>query len=86
METKIRLRTHDGSNNYLEQIKDRPNTYRLVTSINYIRGGQISDGREFIDPSGGPMLVVGEKIDGTDYVIESISFEKGVGHILTLKK
>ena len=86
METKIRLRTHDGSNNYLEQIKDRPNTYRLVTSINYIRGGQISDGRGFIDPSGGPMLVVGEKIDGTDYVIESISFEKGVGHILTLKK
>lgn len=83
---KIRLRTHDGSNNYLEQIKDRPNTYRLVTSINYIRGDQISDGREFIDPSGGPMLVVGEKIDGTDYVIESISFEKGVGHILTLKK
>lgn len=86
METKIRLRTHDGSNNYLEQIKDRPNTYRLVTSINYIRGGQISDGREFIDPSGGPMFVVGEKIDGTDYMIKSISFEKGVGHILTLKK
>lgn len=86
METKIRLITHDGSNNYLEQLKDRPNTYRLVTPINFIRGGQISDGREFIDPSGGPMLVVGEKIDGTDYVIESISFEKGVGHILTLKK
>lgn len=83
---KIRLRTHDRSNNYLEQIKDRPNTYRLVTSIDYIRGGQISDGREFIDPSGGPMLVVGDKIEGTDYVIESISFEKDVGYILTLKK
>ena len=33
-----------------------------------------------------PDKIVGEKIDGTDYVIESISFEKGVGHILTLKK
>lgn len=86
MEKKIRLRTHDGSNNYLQLIEGRPNTYKLVTQFNFIRSGQVSDGREFIDPSGGPMLVVGEKIDGTDYVIESIGFEKGVGRILILKK
>lgn len=85
MEQKISLRTHDGSNNYLQLIEGRPNTYKLVTQFNFIRGGQVSDGREFIDPSGGPMLVVGDKIYGTDYVIESIGFEKGVGSIIVLK-
>lgn len=81
---KIPLVTHDRTNNYPQHLDG--NRYKLVTPIPYMRGGQVSDGREFIDPSGGPMPVVGEKIDGTDYVIESISFEKGVGHILTLKK
>lgn len=85
MEQKISLRTHDGSNNYLQLIEGRPNTYKLVTQFNFIRGGQVSDGREFIDPSGGPMLVVGDKIAGTDYVIESIGFEKGVGSVIVLK-
>lgn len=81
---KIVLRTHDGSNNYLEHLDG--NRYKLVTQINFIRGGQVSNGQEFIDPSGGPMLVVGDQIEGTDYIIESITFEKGVGHILTLRK
>lgn len=85
METKIRLRTHDGSNNYLQLLEDRPNTYKLVTQFNFIRGGKVSNGQDFIDPSGGPMLVVGDKIEGTDYVIESIEFEKGIGHIIKVK-
>lgn len=80
---KIPLITHDGSNNYLQHLEG--NKYKLVTSVDFIRGGQVSDGREFIDPSGGPMLVVGDKIAGTDYVIESIGFEKGVGSIIVLK-
>lgn len=86
MEMKIRLRTHDGSNNYLQLLEDRPNTYKLVTQFNFIRVGKVSNGQDFIDPSGGPMLIVGDKIEGTDYVIESIGFDKSVGHILTLKK
>lgn len=87
MEKKIKLRTHDGSANYLESIEDenRPNTYKLVTAVPFIRGGQVADGREFIDPSGGPMLVVGELVEGTPYTIESIQFEKGVGQLITLK-
>lgn len=82
---RIPLRTHDGSNNYLLALEGRANEYRLVTRFDFIRGGQVSDGREFIDPSGGPMLVVGDKIEGTDYVIESIEFEKGIGHIIKVK-
>lgn len=80
---KIRLRTHDGSNNYLEHLDG--NRYKLVTQIDFIRGGQVSNGKEFIDPSGGPMLVVGDPIEGTPYIIEDITFEKGIGHILTLR-
>jgi hypothetical protein len=82
MDNKIRLKTHDGSRNYLEHLYE--NKYKLVTQFDFIRGGQVTDGREFIDPSGGPMLVVGEPIEGTPYIIESLSFQKGVGHILTL--
>ena len=85
METKIRLRTHDGSNNYLQLLEDRPNTYKLVTQFDFIRGGKVLNGQDFIDPSGGPMLIVGDKIEGTDYVIESIGFEKGIGHIIKVK-
>ena len=80
---KIKLRTHDGSRNYLQRIDDSDN-YILKTQFDFIRGGQVGDGREFVDPSGGPMLVVGDTIDGTPYKIEKISRVKGVGIVLTL--
>lgn len=80
---KIVLRTHDGTNNYLQHLEG--SRYKLVTPYNSVRGGQVADGREFIDPSGGPMLVVGDKIEGTEFVIESLDFEKGVGFIITVK-
>ena len=82
---RITLNTHDGSRNYLQRVDDSDN-YILKTQFDFIRGGQVADGREFIDPSGGPMLVVGDIIDGTPYKIEKISHEKGVGFILTLKE
>lgn len=84
METKIKLRTHDGSNNYL-YLLESPNTYKLVTQLDYIRGGNTSDGKDFIDPSGGPMLVVGDTIEGTDFIIDSISFKNNIGYVITLK-
>ena len=66
----IKLQTHDGSNNYLEQIKGHK--YKLVTELDFLRGGWIDRNRKFIDPSGGPMLIEGDKIDGTNFTIKSI--------------
>lgn len=88
MVKKIKLQTHDGSKNYLEGIEERPNQYKLVCAIDFLRSGNTSDGKEFIDLSGGPMIVVGcplEAYDPITYIVESITFEKGIGHIITLK-
>lgn len=85
MAKKIRLNTHDGSNNYLKQIEDS-NKYILKTQFDFMRGGTLPDGHVFIDPSGGPMLVVGDTIKGTDLKIKGIEFIKGTGWILTLEK
>ena len=57
----IKLQTHDGSNNYLEQIKGH--VYKLVTQTDFLRGGELNNGDIFIDPSGGPMIVENNRID-----------------------
>lgn len=85
MEKKIKLNTHDGSNNYLKQIEDS-DKYILKTQFDFMRGGTLANGHVFIDPSGGPMLVVGDTIAGTDLKIKGIEFTKGFGWILTLGK
>lgn len=88
MAKKIRLQTHDGSKNYLEEIEGRPNQYKLVCAVNFLRGGSLPDGKEFIDLSGGPMIIVGNSLEDYDsitHIVKSISHEKGIGHIVTLK-
>lgn len=88
MGKKIRLQTHDGSKNYLEEIEGRPNQYKLVCAVDFLRGGSLPDGKEFIDPSGGPMIVVGNPLECYEPVkpkVKSISHEKGVGYIITLE-
>lgn len=88
MVKKIRLQTHDGSKNYLEEIEGRPNQYKLVCAVDFLRGGSLPDGKEFIDPSGGPMIVVGNPLECYEPVkpkVKSISHEKGIGYIITLE-
>ena len=88
MVKKIRLQTHDGSKNYLEEIEGRPNQYKLVCAVDFLRSGSLPDGKEFIDPSGGPMIVVGNPLECYEPVkskVKSISHEKGVGYIITLE-
>lgn len=87
---KIRLQTHDYSLNYLEELPDRSNEYKLVSSSpDYIRIGNISDGRNFVDPVGGPMIVEGEKLACYEPIastVTNISYEKGIGAIITLEQ
>ena len=88
MGKKIRLQTHDGSKNCLEEIEGRPNQYKLVCAVDFLRGGSLPDGKEFIYPSGGPMIVVGNPLECYEPVkpkVKSISHEKGVGYIITLE-
>lgn len=88
MVKKIRLQTHDGSKNYLEEIEGRPNQYKLVCAVDSLRDGSLPDGKEFIDPSGGPMIIVGNPLECYESVkpkVKSISHEKEVGYIITLE-
>lgn len=79
----IKLQTHDGSNNYLEQIKGH--VYKLVTQTDYLMGGELDNGDIFIDPSGGPMLAENHHIAGTDWIVTKIEFKYNVGYLITLK-
>ena len=86
---KIKLQSHDGTNNYLEELEGRPDEYHLVTPCNFLRGGYIGENQQFVDPSGGPMIVENEKLDcygDKSYMVDKISFEKGIGCIITLRK
>ena len=77
----INLKTRYHTKNYLEQYQG--NTYILRTESPYIRAGSTNDGKEFVDPSGGPILIVGEKIG--EETIASIGFIKDVGTVITLE-
>ena len=83
MKKIIKLQTHDGSNNYLEQVKGH--VYKLVTQTDFLRGGELDNGDIFIDPSGGPMLAENHRIEGTDWVVTNIEFKKGVGQLIALR-
>lgn len=85
---KIKLQSHDGTNNYLEELEGRPNEYKLVTPLDFLRGGYIGEDH-FVDPSGGPMIVEDEELvcyGDKSYTVENISSEKGIGCIITLKE
>lgn len=78
---KIKLPNRDGYNASLEQ--EDKNTYLFVTNAPFIRLSE-KDNEElsFIDPSGGPMLSVGDSMDiGT---IVSIKSSKD-GYLITIK-
>ena len=83
MEKIIKLPSRSGNNNYLELINDK--TYVLKVTYPYVRMGYLDESKEikFIDPSGGPMIVVGEVIEG--HKVKSINFIKGTGHTITFE-
>ena len=86
---KIRLQSHDGTNNYLEELEGRNNKYKLVTPYNSLRGGYVGENRHFVDPSGGPMIVEDAELvcyGDKSYMVGKISFEKGIGCIIILKE
>lgn len=86
MEKIIKLHSRSGNNNYLELINDK--TYTLKTTYPYVRVGHINGNKDsamFVDPSGGPMMAVGETLEEARAKIKSIDFVKGVGYTITFE-
>jgi hypothetical protein len=85
---KIKLQSHDGTNNYLEELEGRPNQYKLITPLDFLRGGYIGE-NYFVDPSGGPMIIEDNLLEcygNKSYTVKNITNERGIGCIITLEE
>lgn len=89
MEDIIKLRSRYGARNYLKKMPkpdgSESKTYVLKTDAPSLRVGNVSDGNKFIDPPGGPMIVVGYKLEEAKAVVKSIDFIAGFGHTITFE-
>ena len=89
MEDIIKLRSRYGTVNYLKKMP-KPDgtdskTYVLKTDTSTLRVGEVQGGNKFIDPSGGPMIVVGCKLEEAKAVVKSIDFVEGYGWTITFE-
>lgn len=83
MEDIIKLRSRYEAINYLKKMP-KPDgtdskTYVLKTDVPTLRVGEVQGGNKFIDSSGGPMIVVGCKLEEAKAVVKSIDFVEGYG-------
>lgn len=89
MEDIIRLRSRYGTANYLQKMPkpdgSESKTYVLKTDVPTLRVGKVQGENKFIDPSGGPMIVVGYKLEEAEAVVKSIDFVKGYGYTITFE-
>lgn len=89
MKDLIKLRSRGGAENYLKKLIKKGDseslTYVLETDSPYLRTGEVANGRKFIDPSGGPMIVVGYKLEEVKAVVKSIDFVKDYGWTITFE-
>ena len=89
MKDLIKLKSRGYEKNYLKKLK-RPddsesNTYVLKTDVSTLRVGEVQGGNKFIDPSGGPMIVVGYELEEAKAVVKSIDFVEGYGWTITFE-
>ena len=89
MKDLIKLKSRGYEKNYLKKLK-RPddsesNTYVLKTDIPTLRVGEVQGGNKFIDPSGGPMIVVGYELKEANAIVKSIDFVEGYGWTITFE-
>ena len=89
MKDLIKLKSRDGTENYLKKLikKDSSEslTYVLKTDVPYLRVGEVDNERKFIDPSGGPMIIVGNYLEEAKAVVKSIDFVEGYGWTITFE-
>lgn len=89
MEDIIKLRSRYGAVNYLKKMPkpdgSESKTYVLKIDMPTLRVGEVQGGNKFIDPSGGPMIVVGYELEEANAVAKSIDFVAGYGHTITFE-
>ena len=89
MEDIIKLRSRHGAENYLKKLLkpdgSESKTYVLKTDVPTLRVGEVQGGNKFIDPSGGPMIVVGYELEEAKAVVKSIDFIEGYGWTITFE-
>ena len=89
MKDLIKLKSRGHEENYLKKLKKldgtESKTYVLKVSTPYLRGGELDGGKKFIDPSGGPMIVVGSYLEEAEAVVKSIDFTMGYGYTITFE-
>lgn len=89
MKDLIKLKSRGYEENYLKKLKkpdgSESKTYVLKVSTPYLRCGEAEGGRKFIDPSGGPMIVVGAYLEEAEAVVKSIDFTVGYGYTITFE-
>lgn len=89
MEDIIKLRSRYGAENYLKKMPksngSESKTYVLKTNVPTLRVGEVQGGNKFIDPSGGPMIVVGYELEEAKAVVKSIDFIEGYGWTITFE-
>lgn len=89
MKDLIKLKSRDHEENYLKKLNkpggSESKTYALKVSAPYLRCGELEGSKKFIDLSGGPMIVVGERLEEADAVVKSIDYTVGYGYTITFK-
>lgn len=89
MKDLIKLKSRGHEENYLKKLNkldsSESKTYVLKVSTPYLRGGELEGGKKFIDPSGGPMIVVGSYLEEAEAVVKSIDFTIGYGYTITFE-
>lgn len=89
MEDTIKLKSRGNAKNYLKKMSkadgSESRTYILKNDTPLLRAGVTNDGNKFIDPSGGPMIVIGHKLEEADAVVKSIDFVERYGWTVTFE-
>lgn len=89
MEDIIKLKSRYKEENYLKKLTEsdgsESKTYVLKTDIPTVRIGELNNGSKFIDPSGGPMIIVGCELEEAKAVVKSIDFVEGYGWTITFE-
>lgn len=89
MQNKIKLDCRYKDNNYLVPLLDKEgnetNTYKLELENPYVRVGYDGTDRYFIDPSGGPMIKVGEVLSEIGKKVINIAYTQNVGYVITFE-
>lgn len=66
-------------------IKVSDNRYKLETKLCY-RTGLVSEGKKFVDPSGGPMIIEGEVLEEIGKTVKRIDFVQGEGTFIVFEE